>query len=832
MQKRKGLTRDLGFFANRTCKLPRIWDFSQIANPFSCKSVLIRFIPWVSLVFIKKEIMETNLLIATGHGGMFFSITYVAAFLVAAAMAIYAGLKKGYPLTTWLLIILSGVVFFVIGNKMLTYTPDQWVQIFTGQNFPMAEKKTVLGGIIGIFAGIFIAKACLRFNRPVLDTLAIALPVAMAISRVGCLMAGCCFGTPTTLPWGIQYDAASWVYQVQLAQGLVHLHDIASLAVHPAQLYQVLGCLVIAFMVWKSKKQWKSEGNLFLFSVLCYAVLRFVVEFVRAPETNAFTGGYIWGLKVIQWLLMGAILPGTFILIYRELKTKSFSVVSPPIHVSERRQVILIILLSMIVFTGRRWFDLMELNTIMLFLIPVGAAVFVKAYQRYTVAGFRWVLPALLIGCISFMAQKSNKAGKENEQTVFTDLGLIGMVGSYYEDVSTVSKVYIPGSCNLPGHYNTSTLNLGTVKRDLWQGGLDVSYNKWVGKYNKFAIGARGFYGSETGEYETDYPNSATFGISPYVTLDWQYIGIQTGFTLGQTKLPIGTKSLNSYNGGEIITTDYNNIYFMPGLSVRLGPPEILFAELSFPGLFPSTAPNALFKAGLGSGLGKTNGTKISVGYCNGLYAQAAYPIKNTVVLEAMYADNFGKGIVASRIFSFGVHFRLDKKTSTVTEKQPIRKSVGIDSRTFSKLSDVVVDVDGNLYHTLALGAQVWMAENLKVTHFRDGSEITGITNNDSKIQYNWLAASDSRKLCPTGWHVPSMVEWTSLFKSLGGADEAGVKLEESFTGKEPAGQWWSTTETDVEMAESFYLNNQTIGVMFANAAKTDGLSVRCMKDN
>jgi prolipoprotein diacylglyceryltransferase len=136
--------------------------------------------------------------------------------------------------------------------------------VFTKFCLPAAEKKTVLGGIIGVFTGAFLAKSWLKFNRPVLDTLAVAMPISMAISRIGCLMAGCCYGTPTSLPWGIRYRAASHVFDAHLAHGWVHPGDMTSLAVHPAQLYQVAGCLLIAFIVWRSRKQWKAGGRFLL----------------------------------------------------------------------------------------------------------------------------------------------------------------------------------------------------------------------------------------------------------------------------------------------------------------------------------------------------------------------------------------------------------------------------------------------------------------------------------------------------------------------------------------------------------------------------------------
>jgi phosphatidylglycerol:prolipoprotein diacylglycerol transferase len=609
--------------------------------------------------------MKTLMIINTAHGGMFFSLTYLAAFLVAAGMMIIEGFKKGYPKSAWLLILLTGVIFFIIGDKIFTYSPEEWTQVFTRFHFPETDKKTVLGGIVGLFTGLLLAKTWLRFKRPVLDTLAVALPLAMAISRIGCLMAGCCFGTTTNLPWGVHYDAASWAYQIHLSQGLVHLHDETSLAIHPAQLYQVIGCLIIAFIVWKTRKQWKSGGSLFLFSVLCYAVLRFFIEFVRAPETNFFAGQFFWGLKIVQWLITVAFVSGLVTLIIRERKGKVSSFVSGPVRVTDSRMVFLTAVLCIYVLYARNWFTFLELSTILLILIPVIIVLSVKLYRRYSIAGFRWVIPVILLCSISFMSQKSNPDGKQDEKIIFTDAGLIGLVGSYYEDISKVHQYWVDDCSG--GHTSTSLEDLGRSKRTLYGGGIDISHNKWVGKYYKFSIGGRGYLGSESGKYATDYPHSKVlYVISPYITFNWHYFGLGTGFTLGQMKLPLGKKSIDSYNEGNIITKDYNNLYFLPSLNLRFGSSDIIYAEGTFPGLFPSTTPYPLYTAGIGSGLGKTNGTKAAIGYCDGVYAQLVFPIKNKVVLEALFADNLASGNKSKRIFSFGIHYRFlsEKKDS------------------------------------------------------------------------------------------------------------------------------------------------------------------------
>ncbi|MBN1998490.1 fibrobacter succinogenes major paralogous domain-containing protein [candidate division KSB1 bacterium] len=127
-----------------------------------------------------------------------------------------------------------------------------------------------------------------------------------------------------------------------------------------------------------------------------------------------------------------------------------------------------------------------------------------------------------------------------------------------------------------------------------------------------------------------------------------------------------------------------------------------------------------------------------------------------------------------------------------------------------------VTDIDGNVYKTVKIGDQWWVAENLKVTHYRNGDPIPNVTgssewanlstgatcnydNNESYVStygrlYNWYAVNDSRGLAPAGWHVPTDAEWKQLEMYLGmsqseadatgwrGTDEGG-KLKETGTG-------------------------------------------------
>ena len=123
-----------------------------------------------------------------------------------------------------------------------------------------------------------------------------------------------------------------------------------------------------------------------------------------------------------------------------------------------------------------------------------------------------------------------------------------------------------------------------------------------------------------------------------------------------------------------------------------------------------------------------------------------------------------------------------------------------ISFKTFT--AETVTDIDGNVYNTVKIGTQVWMAEDLKVTKYRNGDPIPNITDNTQwknltsgaycnyrndntnvttyGLLYNWYAVMDSRTLAPTGWHVATDSDWSLLTGFLGGEKTAGSKLKET----------------------------------------------------
>jgi uncharacterized protein (TIGR02145 family) len=204
----------------------------------------------------------------------------------------------------------------------------------------------------------------------------------------------------------------------------------------------------------------------------------------------------------------------------------------------------------------------------------------------------------------------------------------------------------------------------------------------------------------------------------------------------------------------------------------------------------------------------------------------------------------------------------------------------------FKTYTDAVSDVDGNIYNTMTIGTQTWMAENLTTTKYLNG-DLIGTTSSPTlditsestpEYQwayggdhssadtygrlYTWFVVMDARNICPAGWHVPSTSDWQVLIAYLGGEGNAGGKLKETGLvhwqspnlgatnetgfGALPTGlrgidgtfieihqysPWWSTTElspTDARVWSTGYLEGTAFSL---NNSKNTGYSVRCLKN-
>jgi uncharacterized protein (TIGR02145 family) len=150
--------------------------------------------------------------------------------------------------------------------------------------------------------------------------------------------------------------------------------------------------------------------------------------------------------------------------------------------------------------------------------------------------------------------------------------------------------------------------------------------------------------------------------------------------------------------------------------------------------------------------------------------------------------------------------------------------STGTPVPSFLCGTSTVTDVDGNNYNTVQIGNQCWTQSNLKVSKYRNGDNIpTGLSNSDwgnttsgayaiyennpvndslyGKL-YNHYAVMDNRGLCPTGWHVSTDVDWTTLETFLGGSSLAGGALKSTMT--QPTSGGWNHPNVGATNSSSF----------------------------
>lgn len=198
-----------------------------------------------------------------------------------------------------------------------------------------------------------------------------------------------------------------------------------------------------------------------------------------------------------------------------------------------------------------------------------------------------------------------------------------------------------------------------------------------------------------------------------------------------------------------------------------------------------------------------------------------------------------------------------------------------------------ITDIEGNIYKTVQINNQIWMAENLKTTKFSNGDSIKKISSSDMWISYsqsawchlsfdekndchlgklyNFYSIQDNRNVCPTGWHVPTNNDWYILCQALGGFGYAGSKMkvpstyfwqENNTASNNQSGftalpcprfvdgvfdssefktkaYWWtsSTDSSNFVYSYSIFIESQYELALIGQGGNKSGIAVRCIKD-
>ena len=240
--------------------------------------------------------------------GVLLALAFLVALLVAARLAARDGLprERVYDLGLWMLLAA------LVGSKVLLL----WVEPAYREN-PLnlisldflRSGGVFYGGFIGaVIAGYVLMR---RYGLPwwkTADAFAPGIALGQAIGRQGCFAAGCCWGKPTSLPWGVRFTELG--------------HEVTGVPIdahlHPTQLYESFAALAIFFfLLWLHRRK-RFSGQVILFYAVLYAFVRFTIEFVRDdPRGNIAGLTTLTGLSTSQLISLAIGISGLVMLIVR-----------------------------------------------------------------------------------------------------------------------------------------------------------------------------------------------------------------------------------------------------------------------------------------------------------------------------------------------------------------------------------------------------------------------------------------------------------------------------------------------------------------------------------
>lgn len=238
--------------------------------------------------------------IAIHSYGLLLAIAFISALLLSSREARLNGINPDRIMDLGFYVILSAIIgarlfHVLVFHEIYTADPLEIFRIWNGG-------LVFYGGLILAIpvAIIYIRKQGLPLWK-VSDVVASSLPLGLSIGRIGCFMAGCCYGKPTDLPWGVIFSNPRSLARAHLGE-----------PVHPTQLYESSGSfLIFIFIFFYLRKRKHFDGELFWTFTLLYSAMRFFLEFLRDDPR-----GFLFGFSESQIVGVPVFIVSIFMLLY------------------------------------------------------------------------------------------------------------------------------------------------------------------------------------------------------------------------------------------------------------------------------------------------------------------------------------------------------------------------------------------------------------------------------------------------------------------------------------------------------------------------------------
>jgi phosphatidylglycerol:prolipoprotein diacylglycerol transferase len=244
--------------------------------------------------------------------GSFFIPTYgtlvAIGFLVALWITVRLARRAGLPAEPVTNLAIYCALAGLLGAKIFMILFD-WREYFNDPKQIFTMSTLQAAGVYqgGLLLAIVTAIVYMRRNKlPALatcDVFAPGIAAGHAIGRIGCFMAGCCWGTECHLPWAVTFTN-------------IEAHNMTDVPLgtplHPAQLYESLSEALIFLLLYRLIRKPHATGEVIGWYLALYSTARFTIEFVRFHEQ-----GLYFGLSITQWISLGTLAAGIWLLIAR-----------------------------------------------------------------------------------------------------------------------------------------------------------------------------------------------------------------------------------------------------------------------------------------------------------------------------------------------------------------------------------------------------------------------------------------------------------------------------------------------------------------------------------
>jgi len=226
-----------------------------------------------------------------------YGVLLASAYLLALYYAVHRARRFGLDANRILDLGIYIIISALIGAKLLLLLVDfSYFRQHPAEIWTLARSGGVFyGGLIVAFAvGFWYMRKHHLPVWPVADAMAPGLALGHVVGRFGCLLAGCCYGRPTALPWGVTFTDPFAASNVGTP-----LH----VALHPTQLYDGGAEFLILIFLLATEKYWRHRaGWTWWIYILLYGISRFFIEFFRGDPR-----GFTMGLSTSQWISMGLV---------------------------------------------------------------------------------------------------------------------------------------------------------------------------------------------------------------------------------------------------------------------------------------------------------------------------------------------------------------------------------------------------------------------------------------------------------------------------------------------------------------------------------------------